>query len=375
MVIGIDCSRAFVKSRTGTENYSYFVVSEILRLPESRNHHFILFVRPNAVIPRWIKEQVNVEVKEIKLRYLWTQIGLAVATWSSLVEVLWVPAHTLPVLRKPGVVTVVTIHGLEYEWLSEYRNLLQRWYLPLSTIYAARRANKLIAVSKFTKKQLIKRLHTSSERIKVIHEGVRLFSRKATPAGLKEMLAKWGVENGKYILFVGTLMPRKNLPALIKAFSLINREFPDMKLVIAGGRGWFCEEIFRAPLKHEVQEKVVFTGRVSETELSALYQGAKLYVQPSITEGFGLPILEAMQAGVPVVSSSGGALAEVVGDSGLVVELGVEFASWLGRAMKSVIGSRELQTELVEKGKKRVGELTWKNAAAQTLDTLVNTEN
>ena len=114
---------------------------------------------------------------------------------------------------------MVTIHGLEYQWLPEYKNLLQRWYLPLSTFYAAKSADTLIAVSQFTARQLQKELHTSAKKIKVIHEGVRLSSREATPAGLSVVMKNSGLQSKKYVLFVGSIQPRKNLVALIEAFS------------------------------------------------------------------------------------------------------------------------------------------------------------
>ncbi|GEM_PF-574067 len=405
MVIGIDCSRAFVKARTGTESYSYHLVREILRLPASRKHSFVLFIRPKMIIPSWVTKHKNVRVTEIKLRYLWTQIGLAVATWQRqavtqcysrfsssagskktgklqnwktekrMLDVLWVPAHTLPVLRNPKVRTVVTIHGLEYEWLPEYQNVLQRWYLPLSTKYAAKYADKLIAVSKFTANQLVKQLHTSPKKIKVIHEGVETgvsAYRRVSVSESKRTLGKWGIVKGRYILFVGTLMPRKNLSALVEAFSLINQEYPDLKLVIAGSRGWMTEEIYQAPARYGVHESVIFAGRVSEGELDVLYQGARVYVQPSFTEGFGLPILEAMGRGVPVVSSNGGALPEVVADAGSVVELGPGYVPRLAAAIRRVLSDGKLRKRLIKDGKIRVGELSWEKASDSTLKILAN---
>ena len=180
MIIGIDSSRAFVSDKTGTENYSYHVITAMLRLPESREHTFVLFTRPNAVLPSELLLYSNLMVKEVRWPYLWTQAGLAYSSWlmaygknqNQYLDVLWIPAHTLPILRNPKIRTVVTIHGLEYQWLPEYKNWLQKWYLPLSTIYAAKYADKLIAVSKFTSHQLQKELHTDKNKIKVIYEGV-----------------------------------------------------------------------------------------------------------------------------------------------------------------------------------------------------------
>ncbi|KKU46515.1 MAG: hypothetical protein UX62_C0012G0001, partial [Microgenomates group bacterium GW2011_GWA2_46_7] len=194
MIIGIDCSRAFSEHKTGTENYSYHLVKHLLRVPDAKQHKFVLFTRPNAIIPDWVVQK-HVDIHPIQLRYLWTQVGLAAQTWKIPLDVLWIPAHTLPVWRKPGVKTVVTIHGLEYQWLKEYKNWLQKWYLPLSTIYATKNATKLIAVSEFTKKQLEKDLHTSSNKITVIHEGVepRIINPKFSNSQIWE---RYGLQKG-----------------------------------------------------------------------------------------------------------------------------------------------------------------------------------
>jgi glycosyltransferase involved in cell wall biosynthesis len=377
MIIGIDASRAFIDGRTGTENYSYHVIREMIRLPEAKLHTFVLFIRPNTLPPEEFDGYSNVMVKVVNWRYLWTQLGLAWETWQDPhIDVLWVPAHTLPILRKPSIKTVVTIHGLEYQWLPEYKNLLQRWYLPLSTIYATKHADALIAVSKFTADQLKKELHTSSKKIKVIHEGVDM--RHSWSAGTlhsRSVLEKYGIEVKKYILFVGTIQPRKNLVGLIQAFSQLLLTHPGYKLVIAGGTGWIAEDIFKAPERHGVQEKVIFTGRVSDEVLHALYRSASVYVQPSLTEGFGLPLLEAMHAGVPVVTSDGGALSEVVGDAGLVVPLRdlVSFPARLAAAIITSIENSEFRAKLIANGKKRINELQWQKTAKETLKYLLTT--
>lgn len=373
MVIGIDASRAYIRDKTGTENYSYHLINALLRLPEVKSHTFVLFTRPNPVLPEGLVGFTNVMVKEIKLKYLWTQVGLAWETWQKpSLDVLWVPAHTLPILRNPRLKTIVTIHGLEYKWLREYKNLLQRWYLPLSTYYAAKSADKLIAVSKFTAQQLKKELHTSSEKIKVIWEGVGSMRplHHYTKEKMLSILSKFGIEDKKYILFVGTVQPRKNLVTLIEAFSLFSADNPDYKLVIAGGIGWMAEAVLLAPGRYGVQENVIFTGRVSDSELESLYRGAGLYVQPSITEGFGLPVLEAMSYGVPVVSSDGGALSEVVGEAGVVVKLGENFSHNLATAIKRVIRSKDQQKDLVSMGYKRVNYFTWEKMAKTTLEVI-----
>lgn len=370
MVIGIDCSRAFVEDKTGTENYSYHLIKHMVRLPEADQHQFVLFTRPKALIPGWVGKK-NVQIRPIHWRYLWTQIGLAGETWKTRLNVLWVPSHTLPILRKPGMATVVTIHGLEYQWLPEYRNWLQSWYLPLSTMYAAARATQLIAVSKFTRSQLHRQLHTDSKKVKVVYEGVEK-TKPLDQSTVDTILTKYGLQDKRYILFVGSVQPRKNLVALTRAFAQFTQRNGEYKLVIAGGMGWMAEEVLRTPREVGISEKVVFTGRVADLVLHALYQGASVYAQPSVTEGFGLPIIEAMASGVPVVASDGGALPEVVQEAGLVVPLGKDFEKNLARGLERVIKSNQLRVMLVKAGKQRVSVLTWQKAAAETFKVLTN---
>src|SRR3989344_611800 len=305
---GIDASRAFVKNPTGTERYSYEVITRILKLPEAKKHTWILYTKEN-----------------IKLPYLWTQVGLAYRTWVDRLDVLWVPAHTLPVLRKPGIKTVGTIHGIEYEWLPAYENWLQRWYLPLSTRYAVFGADKVIAVSEFTKRQLVEQLGADPGKIDVIYEGVT--TSPLTPLlnlgegnQRGEVLKKYGLKPREYLMFIGTIQPRKNLERLIEAFrklkgSLDSARDDKLRLVICGKWGWGYEKL------QDVKDKnIIFTGYVNDEERWVLLKNALVYVQPSITEGFGLPVLEAMAAGGPVGSSNGGALVEVVGEAGMLFD-------------------------------------------------------
>ncbi len=380
MRIGIDASRAFVKNPTGTERYSYEVITRILKLPEAKKHTWILYVKPKVQDSRF-KVQSNVQIKEILMKYLWTQIGLAWRTWMDNLDVLWVPAHTLPVLRRSGIRTVVTVHGIEYEWLPAYENLLQRWYLPLSTQYVVKSAQKIIAVSEFTKKQLVKRLGAEEKKISVTYEGVT--TSPLTPLlnsgegnGRGEVLKKYGLKSKQYVLFIGTIQPRKNLQRLIEAFARFKVQDSRFKLVIAGKLGWGYEEVVEMAKKHEV----IITGYINEAERYSLLRNALVYVQPSITEGFGLPVLEAMAAGVPVVSSQGGALREILQipnpKSQIPSYAGLLFDPYdvedMSRSLSLVIDNHSLQEELIKKGKERVKQFSWDKAVRETYKILIS---
>ncbi len=372
MRIGIDASRAFVKEPTGTERYAFEVITRMLGLPEAGKHKWILYVKQSQNVRSINAEHVNVTIVEIPLKYLWTQAGLAARTWIDRPDVLWVPAHTLPVLRKPGIRTLVTIHGIEYEWLPAYENKLQRWYLPLSTRYAVHSASRIIAVSEFTKKQLIARLNGDQNKIKVIPEGfdVQMPKFKFQMTNKIQVLNKYKLTPKRYLLFVGTIQPRKNLVRLIEVFAQLEQNNPRLKLVIAGKPGWNYQEVLDAPKKFGVEGRVVITGYIGDYTRQILLHQALVYVQPSITEGFGLPVLEAMAAGIPVVSSNGGALKEVVGKAGVLFD--PTDNRDIGHKLLSVINDRVFQKKLVKQGRERAKLFNWEKAARQTYQLIVS---
>lgn len=364
MRIGIDASRTFVKDPTGTERYAYEVTMRLLKLPEASKHTWILYTKPGSLTTLRLP---NVKTTVVPWKYLWTQAGLAARTWADDLDVLWVPAHTLPVFRKPGMKTVVTIHGIEYEWLPAFENPLQRWYLPLSTIYAAKTASKLISVSKFTKDELIKRMGIDQAKIQVIWEGIN----KSRMTGGKDLgvLEKCGLEKGGYLLFVGTVQPRKNLERLIAAFERIGQG----KLVIAGKLGWGYEEVVR--LADKSAGKVILTGYIDDNERLVLLHNAGIYVQPSITEGFGLPVLEAMAAGIPVVSSRGGALQEILEIPETGKTAGVLFdpldVDDMTEKIQGVLRSKTVRDKMITEGKKRAGDFSWEKAAREAYRVMI----
>lgn len=364
MRIGIDASRTFSKDPTGTERYACEVTMRLLKLPEAAEHTWILYTKPGSQVTVQLP---NVKTIVIPLKYLWTQAGLAARTWTDDLDVLWVPAHTLPVFRKPGMKTVVTIHGIEYEWLPAFENPLQRWYLPLSTKYAAKTASKLISVSKFTKDELVRRMGINPAKIQVVWEGMNKNGRaEGKNTGVLE---KYGLERGNYLLFVGTVQPRKNLERLIAAFERIGSG----KLVIAGKLGWGYEEVVR--LAEKSAGKVILAGYVDDNERSALLQSAGIYVQPSITEGFGLPVLEAMSDGIPVVSSRGGALRELLEIPGTGLTAGLLFdpldVNDMTEKIKEVLGSKKIRDKMITEGRKRAGDFSWEKAARETYRVIV----
>lgn len=351
MIIGIDASRAGLADKTGTENYSSELIQELLALPEASRHKWRLYNRQN-----------------IPWRRFWTQGGLALELLKHPPDVLFIPAHTLPIIRRSKIKTVVTIHGLEYEYLPEFYKFPQKLYLNKSTEYAVKHADRLIAVSRWTKTQLVNRLGADPEKITVIHEGVgqRILASKIyhlTSDYARQIRHKYNLPKN-YILFVGTIQPRKNLVRLIEAFSKIYDLKSNISLVIAGKLGWMYEEILAAAKSKPVK----FIGRVAEADLAAVYKMAQLFVWPSLMEGFGLPVLEAMTLGVPVICSNRGALPEVAGKAALMVD--PEDTAGIAGAIQLVLTNSELREGLIEAGFRQAARFSWERAAKLTLKVL-----
>lgn len=359
MVIGIDASRAFVKDPAGPEYYSLNLIKNIAKI--DKENQYILYLRSGQKVNFGLPQ--NFKAKVINMRYLWTQVGLAIETIFYPPDALFIPAHTVPLLTcifRPRLPIVVAIHGLEGKFLPQSGNFLAHIYRNWSISWAVRFATKLIAVSEDTKKDIIKTYKTQSKNIQVVHEGIDIKRFKGC-----QKVSKYR-KYGNYILFVGTVQPRKNLIRLIKAFSRIkNKKY---RLIIAGKLGWLYKEILAAPKKFKVEDRVHFIGRVKDENLPGLYKGARLFVMPSITEGFGLPILEAQAAGVPILSSGKGALPEVAGKGAFFVN--PLLVNDIKEGMEKILADKNLREGLVREGLANVSKFSWERTACNTVNLL-----
>ncbi len=225
---------------------------------------------------------------------------------------------------------------------------------------AVKKADVTVAVSENTKSDLIERFKIAEEKIRVIYEAPDPIFRKIDVS--EEVLSRYGLEPMRYILFVGTLEPRKNVGTLIEAYTRLSPEVRDnFKLVIAGRLGWSYGAVIEKAESLSKQGKVVFTGYVPDRDLVHIYNGARLFVYPSLYEGFGLPVLEAMSCGVPVVSSDAASIPEIVGDTGISVPpLAVDEMS---RAMEDILTDDEMWHILSEKALRRSKLFSWEATA------------
>jgi glycosyltransferase involved in cell wall biosynthesis len=374
MLVGFDASRAFLPDRTGTENYSLNLLKALAKVDKRNRYRVYLRGRTAEINYRSFHE--NFEFKVVRPSRLWTQLGLALETWKNPVDVLFVPAHTLPVFANPKVKTVVTIHDLGVEYLPGYHKFPQRYYLDFASKYASRHADRIIAVSRATKRDLIRRYGINANKISVVYEGVdRTVFRRQSKANTDRVLKKYGIMGRKYILFVGTIQPRKNIELLIEAFSKL--KVADVRLVIAGKPGWDYEGIISAPKRFGVRGKVRFLGRIRDEDLPALYSGASVFAFPSLFEGFGLPILEALACGCPVVASDIGPHREIFEKASLgkfkakVLVKANDVGEWTN-VLYQTITKNDIRFTFNNKNLGFVAELSWIEAAKKTLSVLEN---
>ena len=261
-------------------------------------------------------------------------------------SVLWSPANTGPLLVRQQALTIHDLSPLEHpEWFRTSFAVWYRLFLPL----LVRRVQRVFTPSEYVKQKVMRRFGINE--VIVTPNGVdpsRFYpSAKQTLFALPQ----------DYILFVGTLEPRKNLEHLLHAWNAIKQEFKDTWLMIVGVSG----SVFRTVNLSQQTERVRFLGYVDDETLAGLYASASLFVLPSHAEGFGLPALEAMASGAPVIVSDGGALPEVVGDAGLIFCLSEPNA--LKTAMKECLRDEKLRAELGEKGLERARKFSWQRTA------------
>jgi glycosyltransferase involved in cell wall biosynthesis len=356
MIIGIDASRAFLAQRTGIEEYSYQVIKHLVEKLDG--HEVVLYIREDTryKIQDTNKSQItnhpgragksqtdsvnrfkgfelpkNWKIKVIKLPYLWTQIGLSLELLLHPVNILFIPAHTVPLIHPKS--TTVAIHGLEYEFCPEAYSFWARTYMRWSIKMSCRWAKKIIAVSENTKKDLMRLYKVPEKKIEVIYEGYEKdLSFRAEPERAKRVEGEveesnFGLDpstssaadfaqddSKKFILFIGRLEERKNIVGIVRAFEILKEHYKiSHKLILAGKFGYGAEKI-KAEIKNiNCAKDIILPGYISEEEKWEMLKRADVFLFPTFYEGFGIPVLEAQSVGVPVVTGDNSSIPEVVG--------------------------------------------------------------
>jgi glycosyltransferase involved in cell wall biosynthesis len=301
------------------------------------------------------------------VRIAWEQLVLPVAAMWHRLDLLHCPVNVRPLVAPCS--TVVTIHDLVFLRSPENLHPAKRRYLSAMTGWSARHASHVIAVSEATRRDVIDLFGVRHGKVTTVHNGV---GEQFKPVGSTErevFKVEQGV-NGRVVLYVGTLEPRKNLPLLIRAFARLAADpaLGDVKLYIGGSKGWYYEEIFSTAERLGLTRsgRVTFLGRVPDEQLPLWYNIATVVAYPSLYEGFGLPALEAMSCGTPVLASNASALPEVVGNGGLLLDPADETA-WL-EGMRAVLTDESLRAGLAARALKQSSGFSWDKSARETAE-------
>ncbi|MFH0979497.1 MAG: glycosyltransferase family 1 protein [Candidatus Roizmanbacteria bacterium] len=355
MIIGVDGNEANVKERVGVSVYTYNLL-KFFKKKADRQTRFIIYLKNS---PENLPEGTEYyKYQIVPGSFLWSQIFLPLKLYQKKeIDVFFSPAHYLP--RFCPVPSVVTIHDLSYLYYPEDFLKKDLYQLKNWTRYSVNKAVKIITVSKTTKKDVIKNYGVNEDKVSVIYNG---YEKKSQKYNSKVKSKK------PFILFVGTIQPRKNLEVLIDAFNKFAKTNKDYKLVVVGKKGWLYEDIFQKVKEMKLGKKAIFTDHVSDKELVWFYKNAFCLVLPSLYEGFGLPVLEAMSFDCPTIVSYSSSLPEIGGDASLYFD--PKNSLELVEQLKAIKDNNQLRNELIEKGKKRIKEFSWEKCGEQTLEIL-----
>ncbi|QQG49778.1 MAG: glycosyltransferase family 4 protein [Candidatus Berkelbacteria bacterium] len=349
MRIAVD-TQTTVGKKTGFGSYVSSLVNQ-LSLTDHDNDY--CFIRPQT--------EADFSMPH---RFWWDQVLFPREAKRAQADVLHQPCFSVPILYSGK--TVVTIHDLISIIYGHNITFWSRQFFGKWMPYSYRWADHIIAISQHTKKDIIRLLRLPEEKITVIYEGVdERYHPKKSGSELTKFRERFKLTDCQVILHVGTLEPRKNLQFLIRAFAESRSRLKNpAKLVITGKRGWFYQPLFELVDELKLNDEVVFTDYVPDEELPTLYNAANVFAFPSLYEGFGLPPLEAMACGVPVLSSNSSSMPEIVGSGGILMPP-TDAKAWT-ETLVSVLNSPSQQQELSERGINQAKKFTWKECAEAT---------
>jgi glycosyltransferase involved in cell wall biosynthesis len=303
------------------------------------------------------------------IRAAWMQSLLPAQLARIRPEFAFFPNYLAPLLPVPGVRNVLTVHDMAVflypETFTFKKRVLQRHALPT----LVRQAAAIVTPSEATRRDLLRIIPTDPDKVVVTPLAAPDGLGQPLDPVLRQELVQQLQLPERYVLAVGTLEPRKNLVRLIEAFEQVANQFPDVHLLVAGGKGWRDDEIQAAMGHTPLRDRLRQVGYVSPTALQVLYESATLLAYPSLYEGFGLPVVEAMACGCPVLTSRGSSLDEAAGGAALAVDpLSV---TELANGLQQLLQSADLREELAGRGRLRHAQLSWRETAAQTREVFV----
>jgi len=420
MIIGIDASRANKEHKSGTEWYAYYLIKELAKL-DDKNEYILYTDQPlHAGLLDLTQENFSPAITNLPnkqgwqkitsphnnfkgkvlrwpFRFLWTQGRLSLEMLWQRPDVLFVPAHALPLIHpKKSIVTIHDIgfketeklysqdlimpqNGLDYRLLRLLIKIISRGdyigsqldYLHWSTQYALDKARRIITISNFSKDEIAKYYNVDNSKIKVVYNGYndKLYKQLDQPEVTQNVLNKYGLTQ-PYIFYVGRLEKKKNTDKLIEAFALVKQHHPEIKhkLVLVGDASFGFDEIKYQINEFNLSDDVMITGWVAEEDMPHIFKGATAFIFPSNYEGFGIPLLQAMACGTPIVASNIPSIQEVAGSAALLFDQ--TKVHDMAEKIERVILNQDLRNQLIQAGLIRAKNFNWQICALETLKVI-----
>jgi glycosyltransferase involved in cell wall biosynthesis len=369
MKITVDISPA-VHHHAGLGRYAHELLAALTALDLVDEYSAFYYVtheneRPDPPLDRVPAKIARLPAKPWRMSVLLAYFaGTTMDRWLPESDIFHATDHLLPPLR--GSRSVFTIHDLIFRFFPEYHLPLNRWYLSLMLPRFVKRADSIIAVSESTRRDALRLLQIPPEKITVIYEGVNpAFRPLKDAAQLASVCAKYHLPS-RFMLYLGTIEPRKNLVTLLEAYhALHQRGGATPALVVAGRKGWLYQPVFDRVRELGLEGRVYFTDYIHSADAPTLMNAAEVFVFPSLYEGFGLPPLEAMACGTPVICSNASSLPEVVGEGGILFQ--PRDVGGLVAAIESVLSDERLRAQLCARGLAQASRFSWERAARETL--------
>lgn len=367
LVIGIDGNEANQGNRVGVGQFAFNVIDQLEKIDKNNSYTIYLKERPLPDLP---KERLGWKYSFFGPSKLWTQIALPfkLFTQKEKIDFFYSPSHYAP--RFSPVPTIVSIMDLWHHRHPEQFNKKDLYQLTKWEAYSVKKASHIVTISEFSKKEIMHFYKIPSERITVAYPGYSHYTITNKDYEISKVKEKYHIKNS-YLLYLGTLQPKKNLLGLIRAFDLVIKQRENLKItvVIAGKKGWLYQEIFSEVKRLGLEEKIVFTGFVSEEEKPYLISGATSFVLPSFYEGFGIPVLEAMGLGVPVIASNGGSLPEAGGEAAFYCDPYRDQS--ISEAIDKVLDLNEKQRdEIIKEGLRQTEKFSWEKCSRKVLEAI-----
>lgn len=358
MKIGIDCRLPYYQMG-GISQYVLYLVGALAAL-EGEEAYVLFHSRKD-------RRDYRPDHPRFTRRNVWTPCHHRLERWALAAE-LW--PHGLDVFHSPDFIPpaggaarhIITVHDLNFLQYPQYLTPASRRYYADQIGWATGRASHISADSHYTRQALMALLGVPAAKVTTIHLAANPIYQQDVPAGaIEQTLAHFNLPAG-FLLFVGTLEPRKNVPTLLKAWAMLRLDLP---LVLVGRKGWLYDQIFQTASDLKVVGRLRHLDGVSNEQLACLYRAAAVLLLPSYDEGFGLPPLEAMHCGCPVIVSRRGSLPEVVGPAGLQLEP-EDVPAW-AEAIDQVLADSQLRATMIDSGREQATQFSWQKTAQATL--------